>query len=289
MASQYDNLPKTPNLRLNRPTYDNNADIEALNENFDILDEEVAANKANRIVSITATANEAEFKYTRQNGQTNTVSLVKKSKMNIIDMVYPVGSIYMSTASTSPATLFGGTWVALNQGRVLIGANSTYPAGSTGGEATHKITVNELPAHNHAVTVNAAGEHNHGGSTGNAGKHAHTRGTMNITASGFMGEHKTSDTDSSYYKFQHQATGALYYSGSGKYGSNGGIDQDDYVGYFDASKSWSGKTSEALDHSHTITKQANHTHTASSNNTGGGSNMNNMQPYLAVYMWKRTA
>lgn len=279
MASQYDNLPKTPNLRLNRPTYDNNADIEAINENFDILDEEVAANKANRIVSITATANEAEFKYTRQNGQTNTVSLVKKSKMNIIDMVYPVGSIYMSTASTSPATLFGGTWVALNQGRVLIGANSTYPAGSTGGEATHKITVDELPSHNHNASTGNAGKHNHNGNTGNGGDHTHTRGTMNIKGKiSASVEHYVGEVSGAFYSVPNGATvGAHGYTVFG-------------VG-FDASRpgAWTGETSKALAHSHTISEVAAHAHTVTVENTGGGSNMNNMQPYLAVYMWKRTA
>ena len=63
---------------------------------------------------------------------------------------YPVGAIYMSLVSTSPATLFGGTWEALDDGRVLIGANSTYPANSTGGEATHKLTVDEMPRHSHS-------------------------------------------------------------------------------------------------------------------------------------------
>lgn len=46
---------------------------------------------------------------------------------------YPVGSIYMSLSPTNPETLFGGTWQALDEGRVLIGANATYPVGSKGG------------------------------------------------------------------------------------------------------------------------------------------------------------
>lgn len=278
MASQYDNLPKTPNLRLNRPTYDNNADIEAINENFDILDEEVAANKANRIVSITATANEAEFKYTRQNGQTNTVSLVKKSKINIIDMVYPVGSIYMSTSSTSPATLFGGTWVALDEGRVLIGANSSYPAGSTGGEKTHTLTINELPEHTHNVSINSAGTHRHGGYTGNSGGHNHNRGNMNIT--GWFGIDDRSD----FAGFGGAFYRGAYHGACGSDGSGSG-----FIAQFDAKRSWTGETSWAIDHAHSISNDGAHTHTANVGSVGGGTAMNNMQPYLAVYMWKRTA
>ena len=66
----------------------------------------------------------------------------------ILDNVYPVGSIYMSVNSTNPKNLFGGTWEQI-QGRFLFGMNSSYPAGSTGGEATHTLTVSEMPAHTH--------------------------------------------------------------------------------------------------------------------------------------------
>lgn len=63
---------------------------------------------------------------------------------------YPVGAIYMSTESTSPATLFGGTWQAI-ENRFLFGAGNWYAAGDTGGEATHTLTVDEMPSHKHTV------------------------------------------------------------------------------------------------------------------------------------------
>ena len=65
-----------------------------------------------------------------------------------VDMIYPVGSIYMSANVTSPETLFGGTWESIG-GRFLLGADATYAAGSTGGEATHTLTVSEMPTHRH--------------------------------------------------------------------------------------------------------------------------------------------
>lgn len=68
----------------------------------------------------------------------------------ILDNVYPVGSIYMSVNSTNPKNLFGGTWEQI-QGRFLFGMNSNYPAGSTGGEVTHKLTYNEMPEHAHEM------------------------------------------------------------------------------------------------------------------------------------------
>lgn len=55
---------------------------------------------------------------------------------NLIDMIYPVGSIYMSVNNVSPATFLGGTWEAIRD-RFLIGAG-TYSAGSVGGDTTHQ-------------------------------------------------------------------------------------------------------------------------------------------------------
>lgn len=58
----------------------------------------------------------------------------------LLDAVYPVGSIYMSVNNTSPEALFGGKWEQLKD-RFLLGAGDTYENGSTGGEATHKHTL----------------------------------------------------------------------------------------------------------------------------------------------------
>ena len=67
----------------------------------------------------------------------------------IVDIVYPVGSIYMSASSTSPATLFPGTTWTQIQDTFLLAAGSTYAAGATGGEATVTLTGNEMPSHRH--------------------------------------------------------------------------------------------------------------------------------------------
>lgn len=71
------------------------------------------------------------------------------SVTSLIDLVYPVGAVYISMNQTSPHTLFGGTWTQI-QGRFLIGAGTAYPAGSTGGEATHTLTASEIPDHTHS-------------------------------------------------------------------------------------------------------------------------------------------
>lgn len=70
---------------------------------------------------------------------------------------YPVGAIYLSVTDANPASLFGGTWERIG-GRFLLGADSTYAAGSTGGESAHTLTVDEMPRHNHEIdNLNSSG------------------------------------------------------------------------------------------------------------------------------------
>ena len=84
-------------------------------------------------------------------------------KATVIDVIYPIGSIYMSMSATNPHDLFGvGTWQRISQGRMLLGADdSTYKAGATGGEAKHILTAAEMPAHSHTGTTSTNGNHTH--------------------------------------------------------------------------------------------------------------------------------
>ncbi len=69
----------------------------------------------------------------------------------VLRKVYPVGAIYMSINSASPADLFGfGTWERVKD-RFLLAAGDSYAAGGTGGEATHTLTISEMPKHNHTI------------------------------------------------------------------------------------------------------------------------------------------
>lgn len=72
--------------------------------------------------------------------------------VGILQRAYPVGSVYMSFEDINPAELFGfGTWEQLG-GQFLLGANDTYTVGSTGGEATHTLTQEEMPIHVHNIS-----------------------------------------------------------------------------------------------------------------------------------------
>ncbi len=130
------------------------------------------------------------------------------NKQSLLSLIYPVGSIYMSVNSTSPQTFLGGTWENI-QGRFLLGVGGGYTAGSTGGEATHTLTVDEMPKHTHNIRL------------GN-------------------------DTSADTYRVAR---------------------------YIDVSSTWwSGTGNDKM-----------------TEEVGGGAAHNNMPPYLAVYIWKRTA
>lgn len=80
----------------------------------------------------------------------NNESVLGSGDISLIDVFYPVGSYYeTSDTSFNPNTAWGGTWSLEAEGMVHIGAGSNYTAGDTGGEATHKLTVDEMPSHNH--------------------------------------------------------------------------------------------------------------------------------------------
>ena len=98
-------------------------------------------------------------------GKTETAAdsakLGGKTLAQIMLNLYPVGSVYISADSTSPASLFGGTWQSIG-GRFLLGVDETYTAGSTGGEATHTLKESELPNITGSVTSGSGAA---GGST----------------------------------------------------------------------------------------------------------------------------
>ena len=147
----------------------------------------------------------------------------------IFDFIYPIGSIYVSVNSTNPGTLMGGTWEQI-QDKFLLAAGSIYTAGSTGGEANHGLTANEMPSHTH--TISSSGGHNH----------------------------------NQYFLEFRWPTAS--YSGT---------------------KSVGRPQSAGTQNTNERATTTNGAHTHTPGNSGGGVAHNNMPPYLAVYVWKRTA
>ena len=68
----------------------------------------------------------------------------------MLDVFYPIGSVYISSQPTDPGTLFGGTWTRIKD-TFILAAGDTYAAGATGGEEKHTLTADEMPAHSHAI------------------------------------------------------------------------------------------------------------------------------------------
>lgn len=83
------------------------------------------------------------------------VKSLKIDGVNIMDIIYPVGSIYETMDSSfNPSESFGGTWERI-KGKVLVGvdeSDSTFRSSKlTGGEKSHTLTINEMPSHNHTI------------------------------------------------------------------------------------------------------------------------------------------
>lgn len=80
------------------------------------------------------------------NSITSNSGIINNS--SIVNLIYPIGSIYINTSSTDPTSLFGGTWERIKD-RFLLASGDNYQNNITGGEATHTLTNAEMPSHTH--------------------------------------------------------------------------------------------------------------------------------------------
>lgn len=98
---------------------------------------------------ITQLSNNKQDKFTTGTGIQNVSNVLSIKQSDLLNLFYPVGTIYETTNSSfNPSTAWGGTWSKI-EGRFLLGSSGSYSIGSTGGEASHVLTVNEMPSHNH--------------------------------------------------------------------------------------------------------------------------------------------
>ncbi len=98
-----------------------------------------------------------------QNGNLSVNSITAKEGLSayqtVVDFIYPVGSIYLTVGNINPNTVFGGTWEQIKD-CFLLASGDTYEVGQTGGEATHTLTVAEMPSHTHTIGTSGGHVHN---------------------------------------------------------------------------------------------------------------------------------
>lgn len=192
----------------------------------------------------------------------------------ILNLVYPVGSIYMAVNNVNPSVLFGGTWVAWGSGRVPVGVDTTDSDFNTveavGGEKTHTLTVEEMPTHTH---IQDAHTHLQQAHTHIQNPHTHS---------------------------QEEHTHDMYHQHPVGWTNDGGdlvrISYTPYqstlrMGEFSYTGNTGGVIAKNLDTTaiNQETIGINENTTAVNQTTGGNAEHNILQPYITCYMWKRTA
>lgn len=201
--------------------------------------------------------------------ETRVDTLEEKTAVKaIIDVVYPVGSIYITKDSTNPGTTWPGTtWTREAEGRCIIGLGTGYPtAGDTGGSSTVTLTINQIPGHTHKGPSHTHSTPNHthswSGTTSWAGDHTHTGNTKEV---------RSADGSASNDTARPITSSADHYGLTITNGAGG--------------------------HNHTIsgTTSSNNggntgaSGTGNTGSAGGGQAHSNMQPYIVMYIWRRTA
>lgn len=76
---------------------------------------------------------------------------LRKSSGNKV-CIFPIGGIYVTSDSTNPKDIFGGTWKQLKD-MFILACGDTYLNGSTGGEKNHTLTIDEMPSHQHPENI----------------------------------------------------------------------------------------------------------------------------------------
>lgn len=190
----------------------------------------------------------------------------------IRDMVYPIGSIYMSVNSTNPSTLFGGTWVRLKDTFLLAsgdayGADSTNATTAQHGAATVSLAKENMPRHTHVQNA-----HNHPNST-----HRHSNPASDNNYKFLLADENIAVNGTPRGPVAETNTGDWHYVYAPTKTGLADIIEREYTAY--ATVTVGDKTATNKYTGGTSTTEAEQ----------NGSAHNNMPPYLSVYMWKRTA
>lgn len=100
-------------------------------------------------------------------------------KSIILDLVYPIGSYYITEREENPSNTFGGGWEQIID-KFLYGAGGALAIGAEGGNHFISLTSNQIPSHNHSFSFkkDLSIDHKH-----NVTNEGHTHGKGNLTVS----------------------------------------------------------------------------------------------------------
>lgn len=196
------------------------------------------------------------------NNAANTVEQIRVEMDAVTNKLWPVGSIYISVNNANPASFFGGSWVPFATGKTIVGVDTGQgefnAVEKSGG---HK----ELQSHAHGMNNHVHSLNNH---THTVPNHVHTmQGAGNHYH--YLGINKDAVQKGTSYNKPNN-----FESGSTSYKSN-----------------TTGNHTHTMNSSGTCTTGGNNGNTGgNSGNTtsAGGGDSGNLQPYITVYMWKRT-
>ena len=176
----------TTNYNLNKPERSEQFNIDHWNDNSDTIDTQMHTNAVN------IATNASDISSIVSNLTTNKATDSSSTYYKLMQLIYPVGSIYWSSKSTNPANLFGGTWVQIKD-KFIWAKGDSDTVNATGGANTVSLTTSNLPSHTHSftpsgtVSAHAHGLNNHTHSftpSGTVSSHSHTINSGNTSSSG---------------------------------------------------------------------------------------------------------
>ena len=230
------------NFNMNKPELNEQYSLSHWNDNTDIIDTEMQAIRS------------------------GTDEVMKATLLNFC---YPVGSLYWSSKSTNPASLFGGTWVQIKDRFVLACGDTYKTVGATGGASSVTLSVSNMPSHSHSFTPSGEVTSTFTGTAVNTGgmsaHESHTH-TVNLSKSNWGGSSK----DNCYIDSSQNSSSSLNYRTSPSINAT------------------------SVAHTHSVTAKGTVSSSfkgygGTTSPEGSGTSFSILPPYVVKYCWERTA